>query len=223
MQLENRPRGVHSRPGDPRPRAGRRSSRTRSPSPNGARPARWPPPRRWRPPRVLLAKHEERAALYDSRLLARDGLTCRPEDLGVVELDVGHNSDVARRRRSWRRSARQGRPRRRPPRQPCRQTRRKAAAVTSSNQVARMARKRSTSATVPRTRAKASSEISVPVEREPLVDPLEVRARVGADRQPAGLENGRSHPGGRALAVGPGDVDYRVGRLRIAQRARRGP
>ena len=61
------------------------------------------------------------------------------------------------------------------------------------------------------------------LEGEPLVYRLEVRARVGADGQPAGLKNGRSHPGGRALAVGPGYVDYRVRRLRIAQRPEKGP
>ena len=39
------------------------------------------------------------------------------------------------------------------------------------------------------------------VPHQPLVDPLEVRARVGADREAAGPQQRGDHPGGRALAV----------------------
>ena len=54
------------------------------------------------------------------------------------------------------------------------------------------------------------------VDGDALVDPLEVRARVGADPQALGHQQAGGDLGGRALAVRAGDVDHRVGLLRVA-------
>jgi hypothetical protein len=56
------------------------------------------------------------------------------------------------------------------------------------------------------------------VAADALVDPLEVRARVGAHGETARDEQPRDHLGGRSLAVGAGDVDHRRRVLRIAHR-----
>ena len=59
------------------------------------------------------------------------------------------------------------------------------------------------------------------VAGDALVDPLEVRAGVGADGEPLGHQQAGDHLRRRALAVGAGDVDHRGGVLRIAHRLRR--
>ncbi len=48
------------------------------------------------------------------------------------------------------------------------------------------------------------------VPGDPLVEPLQIRAGVGPDREPRGHEQAGGDPGGRGLAVGAGDVDRRV-------------
>src|SRR5581483_6289026 len=50
-----------------------------------------------------------------------------------------------------------------------------------------------------------------------LVQALEVGRRVGTDAQPVGGHEGADHAYGRALAVGPGDMDDPVGRLRVTE------
>ena len=55
------------------------------------------------------------------------------------------------------------------------------------------------------------------VAADALGDRLEVGAGVGADGEAVGPEQGGDHPGGGALAVGPGDVDDRCGGLRVAE------
>jgi hypothetical protein len=56
------------------------------------------------------------------------------------------------------------------------------------------------------------------VASDPLVDPLEVGARVRADLQALRHQQAGDHLRRRALAVGAGDVDDRVGVLRVAHR-----
>ena len=56
------------------------------------------------------------------------------------------------------------------------------------------------------------------VDRDPLVDPLQVRAGVRADAQALGHQQPGGHLGDRALAIGTGDVDHRVAEVRIAHR-----
>ena len=55
------------------------------------------------------------------------------------------------------------------------------------------------------------------VAADALVEAMEVRARVGTDRQTRLGHERRHHPGGRALAVRPGDVDDRVLPLRLVE------
>ena len=57
------------------------------------------------------------------------------------------------------------------------------------------------------------------VRGHPLVDPLEVGAGVRADGQALGHQQSGDHLRRRALAVRAGDVDDRVGPLRVAHRA----
>jgi hypothetical protein len=55
------------------------------------------------------------------------------------------------------------------------------------------------------------------VDRDPLVDPLEVRTGEPARAQVQRSQQGVDHPAGGGLAVGAGEVDHRVGALRVAQ------
>ncbi len=56
-----------------------------------------------------------------------------------------------------------------------------------------------------------------PVDRDALVDPLQVRAGVGADREPVDLDQAGRDLGGRALPVRAGDVHERRGVLGVAE------
>ena len=55
------------------------------------------------------------------------------------------------------------------------------------------------------------------VHADPLPDRGQVRAGEQAGSQPAGTQQRLDHPGGRGLAVGPGDVDDRVRPLRVTE------
>ena len=66
----------------------------------------------------------------------------------------------------------------------------------------------------------SSSEIGDSVPGDPLVQPLEVRARVRADREPIRPQKRGAQPRRRALAVRTGDVDDGEGLLGLAHRAR---
>ena len=57
------------------------------------------------------------------------------------------------------------------------------------------------------------------VHADPLPDRGQVRAGEQAGSQPAGAQQRLDHPGGGGLAVGPGDVDDRVGPLRVTEQA----
>ena len=63
----------------------------------------------------------------------------------------------------------------------------------------------------------------LPVAGEALVDPAEVGAGVGADGEALSAQQGRGHGRRRSLAVGAGDVERRVGLLRIPQQLHEGP
>ena len=56
-----------------------------------------------------------------------------------------------------------------------------------------------------------------PGEEVPLPDALQVRGGVDAGRQPVGGEDRADDAGGRGLPVGPGNLQGRVGRLRVVE------
>src|SRR6185312_11424248 len=62
-----------------------------------------------------------------------------------------------------------------------------------------------------------------PVQADPLGDGGQVRAGEQPGAQPAGAQQGLGHPGGRRLAVGAGQVDHRVGALRVTEQLGQGP
>jgi hypothetical protein len=57
----------------------------------------------------------------------------------------------------------------------------------------------------------------LPVDRDALGHPLDVRAGEAPGAQVQGAQQGVDHPGRRGLAVGPGELDDRVAGLRVAE------
>ncbi len=92
-----------------------------------------------------------------------------------------------------------------------------AAAVTSSNQLGVIPSSGSTAARSLMAAARSSSLMGSPFQAMPLVEHHEVRAAVGADAESALDQQRGDHAGHRALAVGAGDVDHRVGPVRVAE------
>ena len=95
---------------------------------------------------------------------------------------------------------------------------RNAAAVVVSKYDGRTPVSISRSATAAICSANSSSLIGSPLRLIRSFEPLEVRAGVRADGQPVRHQQTGDHLRRRALAVGAGDVDDRVGELRIAHR-----
>ena len=61
------------------------------------------------------------------------------------------------------------------------------------------------------------------VDADPLVHPFQVRAGEAPRAQVEGAQQRVDHPAGRGLAVGAGQVDHRVGPLRVAEELGEGP
>ena len=78
-------------------------------------------------------------------------------------------------------------------------------------------------ATSLKARTNSSSVSGSPSIADPLVHPLEVGAGEAARAQVERAQQGVDHPAGRGLAVGAGQVDHRVGALRVAEQLGEGP
>ena len=126
-----------------------------------------------------------------------------------------------RRRRWWRPTSRPCRPRRRPRRPARRRTRRTPCRRWSRRTTAGGPRSASTrwvyGATSLNARTNSSSVERLAVDADPLAHPLDVGAGEPAGAQVQRPQQGVDHPRGRRLAVGAGQVDDRVGALRVAE------